>query len=340
MPSTFLQTSITAARSRLSEANQELVSGRKSDIAAQLGDATGNLISLRQVGDQLTSINENNNLVKTRLEMTQASLQAVGGVLDQFIGTVIAVRDSRQPVDLSVMTAKQNLTSFASILNTTHSGSYLFGGLNGEQQPIQSFEGTPPPANQQAVIDAFTAEFGVAPGSDAAKNITPTMMKAFLDGPFAALFDEANWTTTWSAASSTDRSALISPNERISASVNANEAAVRKVAQAFTMVAALGLDTLSADTRETVIDAAITEAQVGVSSLAKLQGQVGLGQMHLDQAIERNELSGKIVTDKMTAMEMSDPYELSLEISDLMTKIQMSYSVTARIQQLTIMTYI
>lgn len=340
MPSTFLQTAVNASRARLSEANQELVSGRKSELAARLGDSAGTLVSLRQVSDQLTSINENNTLVKTRLDVTQAGLQAVGGVLENFIESVIAVRDSAQPVDLSIMTAKQSLSSFAGIMNSTHNGYYLFGGLNGDVAPIHNFEGSPPPANQQAVIDAFTNAFGVPPGSDAAKNITPAMMQAFLDGPFTALFDEPNWTTTWSAASSTNRTALISPSEHIDASVNANEAAVKKVAQAFTMVAALGLDKLSAVTRDAVLDAAIGEAQVGVSTLAQLQGKVGLGQVQLEQAIERNELSSNIVLETLSSMERADPYQLSIEISDLITKIEMSYAATARIQQLNIMNYI
>ena len=104
-----------------------------------------------------------------------------------------------------------------------------------------SIRGTAPIAQYDAgpgaaVDAAFLAKFGFAQDDPAAANIDGATMSDFLDNEFAQLFADPDWGTTWSSASDQTITSRITPTETATTSVSANEPAMRKLAEVYTMV--------------------------------------------------------------------------------------------------------
>ncbi len=70
----------------------------------------------------------------------------------------------------------------------------------------------------------------------------------------------------------------ISSTETLSTTVSANQPAFQDLAQAYSMVANLGTQNLSADALNTLVTNATTLVQQGITGLTNLQANVGLVQ--------------------------------------------------------------
>jgi len=349
MKTTFISTqSITEAtrlsmskmQSRLVEAQQEVVTGRLADVGKSLGFRTGQVMSLRQDHARLTSMVDNNANVASRLDMTQGILKSLLDSAQTFIGQLIGSRNTDTGPALIQNYAESSLVATIDMLNSSSNGAYLFSGINADIKPVADYFQDPPGANQQAVADEFLTAFGMTqsdPGLDA---VTPASMQAFLDGPFAAIFDTAQWTANWSAASSQDIRSRISTYELVETSTNANEAAVRKLVSAYAMVADLGVENLNQPAYQTVIDAAIRTAGEAVQELTKLQGTLGVVQERVAKSDEKMSIQINIITTHIGTLEGIDPHEAAMRISTIMTQIDTAYALTARIQKLSLLNYL
>jgi flagellar hook-associated protein 3 FlgL len=97
---------------------------------------------------------------------------------------------------------------------------------------------------------------------------------------------------------------------------------------------------LNGDALQGVSEYVISHAGASVGETTKKQGEVGLVEERLaranDALIEQKSLFETFVSD----MEAVDPYETSIELNTLLTQIETSYSITSRIQQLSIMRFL
>jgi len=335
-----LRLSLAELQAKLIEAQKEVASGRLADVGAGLGLRAAEVVSLRQEHARLQSITDSNGLVASRLEAAQAALRGLADNAQEFMGNVISARDSADARQIVQRQAQAALSAFANALNSSFSGAHLFAGINADAQPITDYNQTPPPAGAQAVANAFATTFGFPQSDPAASSITPAAMQNFLDGTFAGLFDAAAWSTTWSAASDQNVKSRISTSELIETSVNANEEAFRKLASAYTMLADLGVASLSEETYQTVVDAAVRAVGAAVAGLTELQAGLGTAQERISNANARMSIQIDIMNNHIGALEGVDPYEASTRLSSLMTQIETAYAVSARIHKLTILDFL
>ncbi len=68
--------SIARIQAQLADAQKELATGRHADVGVSLGANTGITVSMRQDRNQIQSIKDTNSVVLTRLQASQAALQA------------------------------------------------------------------------------------------------------------------------------------------------------------------------------------------------------------------------------------------------------------------------
>lgn len=331
---------ILKLQNRLVTAQQELASGRHADVGATLGGRTSETVSLRQQHARLTMLVSTNSTATTRLDVTQTTLAAFTDAAQKFIGTLVASRDTSNGPTVSQSDAKANLVSLIDGLNSTVGGEYLFGGINNTAQPITDYYATPTPTNRQSVINAFTAAFGTAPSDPANTNITRAAMQAFIDGPYTNLTEEPSWSADWSAASDTNVTSRISTSEQIDTSTNANEDAFRKLARAYTMVADLGVETLNQDAFGAVVDSASKLAGSAIQDLAKEQAKLGTAAGRISASNTRMSAQLTIMNTQIDNLESVDPFEASTRVTSLLTQLETAYSLTARVQKLTILNYI
>jgi flagellar hook-associated protein 3 FlgL len=173
----------------------------------------------------------------------------------------------------------------------------------------------------------------------AVSTITPDAMKTFLDGPFAALFEGANW-QDWSNASSQNIQSRISVREKVEASANANDQAIQKTAMAYSMIFDLGLDRLGEKTRDALVSKAVATFSEATTGVTTMQSKLGAVQEKVEEADERMSLQKDIFDEKIIHLEAVDPAEAKIRVDRLMTQIQTSYSLTAQLKAMSLINYL
>lgn len=338
--SALTQMSVVRLQARLSKAQGELASGRLADIGLTLGSQQGLSVSLRQTLDTLDAFSSSNVVVSARLGATQEALTSIAATSSGVASSLLTALSTGTSATVLQQIASQALSSVTGILNSSTGGAYLFGGENSSARPLQPFDQTPPPAARQALVAAFQSAFGVAAGSPGAATITPVQMQQFLDDQLAAQFNGANWKANWSAADDHALQSQVSASEVVASSVTANEPAFRNMASAFSMLAGLGIDTLNAETRKTVIATAERTLQAGAAGIAELQSSVGLAQKTVSDARDRTTRETSFLTSRVSDLESVDPSQLAIEINALRTQLETTYSLTAQLQNLNLVKYL
>ncbi|TVR06778.1 MAG: flagellar hook-associated family protein [Salinarimonadaceae bacterium] len=348
MKTTFISTQAIADSTRLSmirmqsdlaKASKELSSGRLADVGLGLGSRTGHAVQLRQELTQITTIIDTNGLVKSRLSTSQAAMASLLGTAEDFMATLVTVRDGTSAGDVIKPQAMLNLKGLIGTLNANMNGQFLFSGINTDVRPLADYEDDPPSAAKTSIDGAFIGAFGVAQDDPAASAITGADMKAFLDGAFETLFDDANWAADWSDASSRNIRSRISTNELIETSANANEPAFRKLAMAYSMIGDLGLENLDRGAAREVVDKAIGLVAEALQGLTSAKARLGVAQNRVANADERLAIQRDILMQQITGLENVDLYETSTRVNTLMTQVELSYNLTARIRQLSLLKF-
>ena len=349
MKTTFISTaSLTASiglsraktQVKLAQTQKEATTSRHADVGAALGYKTGQVLTLRQEHARLKTIIESNSVVSTRLSTTQAGLKLLSDDAQLFASQLLGARDTQSGPTILRDQAKAGLASFTDALNSSVDGAHLFSGNNSDVKPITDYFGSPTPANRQAVRNAFQTAFGVSPGDPASANISKADMEAFLAGPFADLFSDANWKADWSGASDQNIKSRISSSELIETSANANSAGIRKLAMAYAMVAELGLDKLGEGAYHAVVDQATVLATGAVQDLAREQSRLGIAQERVKNANERMSIQVDILSNHIGLLEGVDPFEAHTRATSLLTQLETAYAMTARIQNLSLLKYL
>ena len=165
-------------------------------------------------------------------------------------------------------------------------------------------------------------------------------MKDYLDGPFAAEFNDQNWAANWSTASNVNRSAEIAPGSNIEVSTNANTPGVRMLAQAYTMLATLGGATLGSDARQAVMTKASTLIQSGIAALTSTQASMGSAQSRVNDATTGINATLSLLRSRQASLDGVDQYTAATTVNELTTQIQTAYQLTAQLQKLSLAQYL
>jgi flagellar hook-associated protein 3 FlgL len=338
MQSTMLQTQ--RVQSQLADSQKEVTTGRLADVGLTLGYKTTNTLSLRQGHDRYQTLMDSNSVVSTRLEGSQGGLSAVHDTAQSLLNALLGASNSSTSPGTIVQAATQGLGSLVDTLNMSVGGVSLFGGINTDTLPLKQYFSQPPPASKQAVDTAFQSAFGMAQSDSNVSTITGAQMQSFLDNQFDAEFQDPNWAANWSPASTQTDQSRISTSEVVQTSVSASDPTMRKLVQAFTMVADLGTANLNQNAYQAVVNKATKLIGDALGGISNLQSVLGLAQDHITKANDRMSVQVALLEKQINGLESVDPYEASTRVSSLMTQIETSYSLTARVQKLTLLNYL
>lgn len=324
----------------LTSLQKEVVSGRSADIGLSLGARTGQVVSLRQEHAGLRSMIDANALVSSRLQATQSAVANMSEDAQAFLAVLVDARGNPISAALAPEHAAVKLDAFVGRLNSTHRGEYLFAGINSDVKPVAAYTTEPPSAAKLAFDNAFVARFGFAADDPAAAGIGGADMRDFLANEFAALFDDASWSASWSSASDQEIRSRISSSELVTSGATANAEPVRQLAMAYAMVAELGGSSLSSDALGAVMDAAVSHVGEALQGLRETQARLGSTEEAVANASERMSIQLNVLATHIGTLENVDPYEASTRIGRLLTQIETSYALTARLQQLSLLNYL
>ncbi|MCK7611289.1 flagellar hook-associated family protein [Roseibium sediminicola] len=317
----------------------ELSSGRKYDVGLDLGTKTGEAVSVRAEFHFLNGIIDTNALAASRLDVSQAAMDDVLTDAQDFLATLVALRENGGSADIVKADAVGNLELLTSRLNTQLNGNFVFAGINSDQEPFADYA-DPASTNKIAADAAFLTEFGITQSNPAVSAITPAAMDTYLTGAFDTMFQDPAWGTTWSTASSSVMVSRISASERVSSSVSANEQAFRDLAAAYTMMSDLGNEDLDVETWKVVVNKAIEKVGSGIAGVTSQMGKLGNVQEQVKLASERLTVQTDILNRRVNDLENVNLEETSVRLNTALTQLETSYAVTARMQGLSILNYL
>lgn len=331
---------VMQTQAELAKDQTELSSGKIADIGLGLGSASGSYLSLKAEQAQLKAITDANALAGTRLTATASGLSALQKTASSFLASLTAAASAGMNTATLQATAAGNLQDLIATLNTVVDGQAIFGGINSGAAPMAAYTASPASGSKAAVDAAFASAFGTAQTSAGAGAVTGAGMQGFLDGPFASLFGDPAYGSTWSQASPQVLTSRITPTETVNTSVSASAAAFRQLAQAYTTVSEFGTAAFGADAGKAVIASATRLVNDALAGLTAAQAGVGVAQGAISTANDGMAAQITLLSTQADGMDSADTYALNIRLSALETQIQASYSVTAQIQKLSLLNYL
>jgi flagellar hook-associated protein 3 FlgL len=338
----YLRPTIEKLQSRLVNAQKEAATGRIADVGLSLGYKTAQSVSLRQQLHQLESLTQTNTGVTATMGATQTALTSVASTAQTFLNALMFAQSDGSGAGQQALQsqARSGLQSLTETLNTSYGGAYIFAGDNSGERPVATYFQTPPSDGQLAVANAFEAAFSMSQSDPNVEYIMPADMQSFLDNSFSGLFDQAAWQATWSSASSQNLEFQVSASLSLSVPTNANDAPYRQLASAFTMVADLGTSDLNQNTFQTVISQAIQLTQEAMQGITDVQAAIGVNQQSLANATASMEAQNGVLTNDINGLEAVDPVKAASNLNEIMTQLETSYTLTGRLQNLSLLNYI
>lgn len=334
-----LRLSILDMQKQLSQTQVEVSTGRVADLGASLGGDAGQDYALGIRDADLQTITRTNGVVSGQLDATQTALTDIVKTAQTFLATLTTAQAGGSDATAIQAEAVANLGSLISNLNTTEGGAYIFGGINTQVAPMVDYFANPPATNKTAVDGAFLAAFGFSQTNAGVSSITASQMQTFLSGSFSNLFTPANFSANWSTASTQTAQSRISLTQTISTSISANDPALQKLTMAYTMVADLGTKDLSGPAYQAVVQAATQSIGQAIAGLGNLQASVGIMQQTVANANKTMSAQQSAIASQIGSLENVDPYQASTKLNNLMTQIETSFALTAKIQQLSLSKY-
>lgn len=330
------RTGVSRMQSDIANANKELVTGRHADVTLTLGSRTGAALGLRQTTAELTALRDGNDTTSLRLSTTQTILQQIQAGADATLKTITGA-PSAQRAEIVRDAARSQLPALTAALNITAGGQSIFGGINTLETPVTTYGG----ATKTGVDAAFTAAFG-ARGNAGLSAVTPATMEAFLapGGPIASLFDATAWQTNWSNASDKAIDSRISLTETVETSASANASPIRALAMAYVMASDLDLSSFPADVQEVASNRIAGLLGAASKGLVDMQADLGRSQAKITDANTRLEAQRTLLATQIGGMESVDPAEAKTRIDQLTTQVQISYSLTSELRQLSLVAYL
>lgn len=334
-----LRYSLLRAQSELVKAQKESGTGLVADVGLALGARTSQVVNFKRDLERLDGIVDSNALVKSRLSSTQTSLQQISEAAKDFLTGLTAAASGDAANFVTQASARGALDALTSILNTSVNGEHLFAGINTDIKPINGYNDPGSPA--KAAFDAaFLAHFGFTQNDAGAAGISAAAMDTFLTTVVEPQFLGAGWQANWSNASDQTIVARIALNETTDASVSANAEPMRKFAMAAASIADLMDSNLSIAGKQELIGRAVALVGEVIGDLAELQSKTGVLEKRVADASERIKMQTNLFEKHILELEGVDPYEAATRVKDLLSHIETSYALTARIHELSLLRYL
>ena len=318
-----------------------IVTGRHADIGLTLGAGAARSVSLNRDMIRLETIRDSNVLVTQRLSASQAALESIADSAQSILEAFVSVTGAEDGIRLSTArrTVENALDSFTGAANTSANGEYLFSGVHTDVKPLENWfdAGSAP----KTAFDAlFLGHFGFTQTDPSTASITVAQMDDFLSNVLEPAFTGGDWNTNWSSASDTNMSSRITRSEVVESSTNANANGMRQLALASVIgIELMGMD-VSNDVRNTINSRGILHAGKAVTGIDEERSKLGIAENRVGKANIALEAQIRIVKLHIGDLEGVDAYEASTRMNTLLTQVEASYALTARIQQLNLMNYL
>ncbi len=337
---TSMRQTVAQAQAQMIKAQKEVTTGTFADRGVSLGWQTGRSLNLTSQVNRIHTLLDSNSIVDQRLTSSQAALGNISENAGSLRDALLALSGSSDSTltRTAVETASQAIDAFVAAANTSANGEYVFAGINTDVKPITEYSDTS--AAKVTFDTEFASYFGFAPTSGSASTITKTQMDDFLTNYLEPLYTGTQWEADWSAASDTNMSSRISTSETISSSTNANEDGFRYFALGAVIANELLNTSINSGVRQLVSEKAVSYINAGITGTDAQRTSLGLSQERLKSADKTLETQLDIMQTNLNGLIEVDVYEASTLVTALQTQVETAYTLTAKLQQLSLANYL
>ena len=337
-----MQHDIGRLQQRLSTAGQEVVTGMKADVSGELRSRTSILLAFRDAHARTERYLDSGVTLTMRLDTMQLAMSAIRDTAEPLALETLAAVGREDVISLrNVQTsAAAALDGVLRQLNVTIAGRYLFGGALVDRPPMLG--GTGP----AGVIDAVIADAATAAGGQIDIGDVPGLV-AELD----SVFDDSHpdparhYGTAFyqgSPGTEPDLVGQLDEHGRITYGVKADEAAFRDIMQGLHTLAAAryGDPAMTEAAHRAYATAAAERLQRGLGQLVDLAARTGQNQALVAANQERLEIAKDLYNRQIVELERRDPYEAATILTTLEQQLEASYLITARMNELSLTSYL
>ena len=313
--SSGLSETIVRLRDRMDTTSEEAVTGRYKDMTAHLSGRIGQAMLGQKAIDDVANERTQLTLKETRLEIIQQSLTAIDDNIGQLgvrMKSALGSEDftARESV---VRDAKAALASTFSVLNTRHGERYLFSGDATNTKPVGD-------------VDIFLGDVRsmAASATDAAD--FAAQMDSYFNTPGSG----------WQANVYSGTATASDP-----ASLTGTDPAITQTLQGLAVIALPGSDEtlpLLNGNSDTLIAATETLAD-GQAALTNARAERGILQAQIESSKSALDLEETVLTHSFNQMTARDQYEAASELKRLETSLEASYTLTARLANLSLLNF-
>lgn len=343
----FMRSNVAETTSQLQRASAELASGRRADIFADLGSRSAVAITMRAREDDTQAYLDSNKILENKLQAMLDGMDTMRNPIDDLKVAVVLNKEKPTAAVSALQTqARAALETLFGTLNTRFNGEFLFAGTESQTQPMTPWE-TPDADTGLSPKDVIDAIVGAGP-TDVA---SVTAISAELDQVMSSTHANANYNFEASFFNGTPNlDASSQPNQRVTGrldqgqelhyGVQANDQAFRDTVKGLVMLASVEVDQITdPDAYKAWMEEAFQSLAKGSDGLLDITAEVGFNQQLVEQSKERLTDLSIVQTKQIGEYENIDPYEVATRLQGLQTQLQASYSITARISELTILNF-
>lgn len=333
---------IAMLQARLGVATQEVATGMKADVSGELGARASVLLGLRADYDRAGQYRAGSDLLAVRLDTAQDALTGVRDATGALALRAEAAlgRGDAASLEAVRLEAASALQSVGRMLNGAIGGRFLFAGSAVGQPPLKG--GAKVDGFVGATIDAHATVAGGTIGT-----IEVDALVAELD----AVFDDSHpdparrFQSVYydgSDPAEPPLKARIDETADIAYGIKASDPAFRDLLQGLHMLAGLGADDgrMSDEARATFLRDGLARMQRGHAGVSALALKNGVNQAALVSHQERLDTARTLYNTQIVELEGRDPYEASLRLSALEQQMEATFAVTARLADLSLLTYL
>lgn len=342
---TAMRLTIRQAQNELLKSQQEVSTGYFADVGAELGSKTSTVVDLNRESLRLTSMISNNSIATQRLSASQEALNQIAKAAEDMNTSLITIAgaSNSDTIDTTVMTVKNSLSTMISMANQSANGEFLFAGINTDVQPLADYT---PTSNAKAAFDAaFFGYFGFLPtdtvntATIVAKGPSPSM-EDFISSTLEPMYSGTDWNTDWSGATDTVMTSRITQSETVNTSASANANGFRYFALASVITQELLQIGAPADSVSAAVDAAIGYTGKAITGINSTRSELGLSENRIKKADASLQIQVDIIETSLSSKIEVDAYEASTRVNSLLSMVEASYTLTSKIQALSLVNYL
>ena len=345
----FMRANVNSATVKLQEASKELGTGRHANLFKELGPRTASALQMRVTETTTHSFVTANKVLASKLETTLTATNSIrdtiGSVLEISLLNLTRPNTGAEAIQAE---ARAALESIVGSLNQSFNGDHLFAGIKSREAPMTRWEDVNADTgfSPQAVIDSIV-------GSGPPDTATAATMIADIHAVFESNYTadpNMNFEATFfggtplldgSGVANARVTARLDADQELDYGVQGNDLPFREAMRGLAMLASVDVSQISDQaTYQAWMQEAVDTLASASEGVLKITTDVGFQQEVVETATERLEDISIIQKLQIARLENVDVYEVSAQIASLEAQLQASYSVTARLGELSILNYL